>query len=135
MTNMKLMIDFEPKPKGRPRTKFINGQVITYNPTKTQEAQDAIYTIIANTCHDSFPKHTPLKMTVTFFRCKSKWLPKYEKLPFRKPDLVNFEVLLDDAIPKSIVPDDAQFTSCIARKRWSPTGRGYIELTIEEDTP
>lgn len=130
---MKLTIDYEPTPKGRPRVKFINGQVITYNPVRTQEAQEAIHNIIASICHDSFPPHTALKITATFFRRKSKWLPKYEKLPFRKPDLVNLEVLLDDAIPKSIMPDDAQITTCISKKRWSPNGNGYIELQIEED--
>ncbi len=131
---MKLTIPYEPTPKGRPRVKFINGQVITYNPVKTQEAQDAIQQIITGICHNSFPPHTALKMTVTFFRHKSKWLPKYETLPMRKPDLVNFEVLLDDAIPKSIIPDDAQITTCISKKRWSPTGTGYIELELEKDT-
>jgi Holliday junction resolvase RusA-like endonuclease len=130
---MKLTIDFEPVPKGRPRFKFFNGQAITYTPIRTQEAQDGLHILIAKLCHDSFPKHMPLKMTVIFYRRKSKWLPKYETLPMRKPDLVNFEVLLDDAIPKSIMPDDAQITSCNSKKRWSPTGKGYIELTLEED--
>ncbi len=129
---MKLTIDFEPTAKGRPRIKFINGQAITYTPIKTQEAQDSIHQFLASQ-HQMFPPHTGLTLTVTFFRRKSVWLPKREKLPFRKPDLINFESLLCDAMSKAVIPDDAQLTTIIARKRWSPNGQGYIEIELTED--
>jgi Holliday junction resolvase RusA-like endonuclease len=130
---MNIIIDYEPTAKGMPRVKFLNGHTITYIPNKTKQAMESIYNIINNSCQVSFPPHTPLCLTVTFYRTKSKWLPKRETTPFRKSDLDNFIKCLLDSIPKSIVPDDAQYTSIIAHKRWSTNGHGFINLSIEED--
>lgn len=132
---MKLIIDYEPTPKGVPRVKYVNGQVITYYHWKTTEALEAIRALIANEHLDPFPKHTPIKLIVTFYRQKSKWLPKREQKPFRKPDLDNFLKLTLDTITGILIPDDAQITSIDAKKRWSPNGHGYIEIELMEDKP
>lgn len=130
---MNFTIDFEPTAKGMPRTKFVNGQVITYMPTKTKEAMEAIKVLITCQAKGKFKSHTPIKLTATFYRTKSKWLPKREVFPFRKPDLDNFTKLLLDSINKSIVPDDAQITTISVSKRWSGNNHGYIVLNLEED--
>jgi Holliday junction resolvase RusA-like endonuclease len=146
---MKLTIDYETTPKRVPRVKYVNGQVITYYHWKTTEAIDNIRAILAEMSLNSFPPHTPLKLEVTFYRTKSKWLPKREALPFRKPDLDNLYKTIGDCLsypksctsqnnipfPPSIVPDDAQITTCVSKKRWSTNNHGYIEVELTEDTP
>ena len=132
---MRLIIDYEPTPKGVARVKFINGTIITYYHWKTTEALEVIRKLIADKQLEPFPKHTPIKLTVTFYRRKSKWLPKKEQKPFRKPDLDNFLKLTLDTITGTLIPDDAQITTINAKKRWSPNGRGFIEMNLEEDTP
>jgi Holliday junction resolvase RusA-like endonuclease len=119
--------------KGRPRTTFQNGHVRTYTPIKTQEAQDFIKARLHKHLSQAFSPHVPIKLTATFYRTKSKWLPKRETKPFRKPDLDNFLKLLLDSIDNMLVPDDAQITSISVRKRWSSNSEGYITLKLEED--
>lgn len=131
----KIIIEVEPVAKGRPRTKFVAGQVITYTPTKTLEAQQAVYDIVNSKLHQPFKQHVPLRITITFRRTKSIWLAKKETMPFRKPDLDNFIKLVLDSINKDLIPDDAQITTIIAKKRWTDRDYGYIELEIEEDQP
>lgn len=148
---MKIRLDYEPVAKGRVRVAFMNGFVRRYNPTKTQKAQDAIKKQIealieAGTLVAYAPK-VPLRLVVTFYRCKSMWLPKYVDMPYIKPDLDNFVKLLLDAINGTIVPDDAQITTIVARKRWTKSSqalsrkkkrtgrnRGYIVCEIVEDS-
>ena len=131
---MKLVLNYEPTAKGVPRTKFVNGTVITYYHKNTTEALGAIRALITNEHLKPFPEHTPIKMTVTFWRTKRKWLPKKETLPFRKPDLDNFLKWCIDGLSGIVFPDDAQVTSLIAQKRWSTKEQGYVEIKLEEDT-
>lgn len=132
---MKITINYEPTPKGRPRVKFCNGQVISYTPQRTQDAQEAVRAILLGYSLNPFPKHIPIKLTVTFYRTKSKWLPKREVLPFRKPDLDNFNKLILDSLNGIAFPDDAQVTTLISKKRWSPDNHGFIKVKLEEDKP
>ncbi len=132
---MKLIIDYEPTPKGVPRVKYISGRVITYYHWKTTQALEAIRTLIKDMNLEPFPKHTPLRMEVTFWRTKSKWLAKKEQLPFRKPDNSNFIKLIEDCLSGTVIYDDAVITTTIAKKRWSPNNHGYIEIVLEEDIP
>lgn len=133
---IKLTIDYEPTPKGVPRTRYIpeQGRTITYYHWKTMEAIENIREMISLEQLQPFPNHTPVKLDVVFYRTKSKWLPKRETMPFRKPDLDNFLKLTLDTITETLVPDDAQITSINAKKRWSVNGHGYIELELMEDT-
>lgn len=130
---IKINIDYEPTPKGRPRVVFKNGSVRTYTPQKTADAQEYINTYLNKFKGCYFPIHTAVKMTVTFWRKKSIWLPKKETLPTRKPDLNNFLGLTLDAINKKIWYDDCQVTTCLMKKRWSTKEKGYIEIKLEED--
>lgn len=134
MKAIELTIDYEPTPKGRPRTSYSNGKVHTYTPQRTVDAQEYIKAFLnqyKDTCY--FPIHTSVKMTVTFWRTKSKWLAKKEKLPMRKPDLNNFLGLLLDGINERLWYDDCQVTTCLMKKRWSTKEYGYIEVKLQED--
>lgn len=130
---IELTIDTEPQAKGRPRTAFKDGRVRTYTPERTMIAQESIIAILKQYQDVSFPAHIPVKLTCIFYRHKSKWLPKREKLPFRKPDLDNFLKLLLDSMNGILIADDAQITTIEMKKRWSPNGIGYITVRLEED--
>ncbi len=130
---IELTINIDPVPKGRPRTAFKNGQVRTYTPERTLIAQETITALIKRYQEQGFATHIPVKLTCTFWRHKSVWLPRRENLPFRKPDLDNFLKLLLDSMNGILVADDAQITTIEMRKRWSPNGEGYITLRLEED--
>ena len=134
MRTLRLSIKFEPVAKGRPKTSFVNGKVWTYTPRKTKEAQQFLALRFEKYIKDQFPAHTPVKLTATFYRTKSKWLPKKEGLPVRKPDLDNLLKLLLDSLNGVLVADDAQITSLTIKKRWSTNGHGSVALKLEEDT-
>jgi Holliday junction resolvase RusA-like endonuclease len=75
---MNFTIDYEPTPKGVPRTRYVKGHTITYYHWKTMEALDNIRAIIDGMNLEPFPAHVSLKLEVTFYRSKSK-LPTKER--------------------------------------------------------
>jgi Holliday junction resolvase RusA-like endonuclease len=133
MKVIELTIDCEPQAKGRPRFAIRNGIARSYTPEKTMIAQETIVAMLQSYKTQRFPEHIPVKLTCTFWRHKSKWLPKRESQPFRKPDLDNFLKLLMDSINGLLVADDAQICTIEMKKRWSPNGEGFITLRLEED--
>ena len=134
MKQIELTIQTEPTAKGRPRTAYRNGSVRTYTPDKTRLAQEYIVALLQRYKDQCFAEHIPVKLTCVFYRTKSKWLPKREKLPFRKPDLDNFLKLLSDSINGILVADDAQITTINMAKRWTDKDHPYIVIKLEEDT-
>lgn len=130
---IRIKITTEPVAKGRPRTTYQNGWVRTYTPQKTLDAQDFMRAKLQRHIKNAFPPHTPIKLTATFYRTKSKWLPKREAMPFRKPDLDNLLKLLLDSLNKILVADDAQVTTINVKKRWSTNSSGHIILKLEPD--
>lgn len=143
---MHLKINLEPVPKLRARHRVFNNRVLAYTPTATAKAEKAIREAIASQDLVPFEPLEPLKLTVTFYRCKSKWLKTRETMPVRKPDLDNFLKLLMDALNGVAFADDAQITTFLVKKRWTPYSRklgrgkvrparakGYIMVSIEED--
>lgn len=147
---MKIRLNYEPVAKGRPKTAFTNGIIRTYTPSRTKKAQDAIRKDIEAKLSAAdikpFPAKIPLKLVVTFYRCKSMWLPKYVDMPYIKPDLDNFLKLLQDALNGTLIPDDAQITTLLVKKRWTKSSqalsrkkkrtgrnRGYIVCEIKEE--
>ena len=133
MKVIELTIPIEPVAKARSRTALRNGKVRSYTPERTQIAQDFIKTFLQPYKDQCFPIHVPIKLTATFFRHKSVWLPRREKMPFRKSDLDNYAKLVCDCLNGILIPDDAQLTSMDIKKRWSPNGEGYIIIKLEED--
>lgn len=133
MKVIRITIQTEPVAKSRARTVFSGNKIRTYTPQKTVDAQDFIRARLLRHRKDAFPAHIPIKLSATFYRTKSKYLPKRETMPYRKSDLDNYCKTLLDSINGILVPDDAQFTTLNIRKRWSPTGVGYITIKMEED--
>lgn len=133
MKTIRITIATNPVAKGRPKTAIREGKVWTYTPHKTEDAQNLIIARIARYQDRCFPKHVPVKMTIVFYRVKSRWLPKRESLPFRKPDLDNFLKLVLDAMNRILIADDAQITSITTKKRWAKDGTGHINIKLEED--
>ena len=143
---MKRIVRLEPVPKGRAKHRIFNGMVLGYTSHRTRKAENAIREAITRRPLTPFEPLIPLKLTVTFWRQKSKWLKRRETMPFRKPDLDNFLKLLLDALNGLAFADDAQITTTIVKKRWTPGSQavkrgkdrppkseGYIEFTLEED--
>jgi len=130
---IELIIDIDPIAKGRPRFAIKNGIARSYTPEKTLVAQETIVALLVQYKDQCFLPHVAVKLTCTFFRHKSVWLPKKERMPFRKPDLDNFLKLIMDSLNGILVADDAQITTIEMKKRWSPNGEGYITLKLEED--
>ncbi len=133
MTTIRVTIQAEPTPKGRPRSKWFNGRAITYTPTKTREAEDFIKYRLLRYRDRCFPKHIPVRLTAVFYRTKSKWLPSREVLPVRRPDTDNLLKCLLDALNGILVTEDAQITTINVKKRWSDDGVGHIAIKLEED--
>ena len=131
---IRVTISTEPTAKGRPRVAFLNGHARTYTPTKTQEAQEFIKTRLLRHRDKAFPMGIPLRLTCTFWRTKSRYLPKREDIPWRRPDLPNFLSLVCDAMTGVLYADDSQLTYVVTKKRWSPTGQGFITLKLEPDS-
>jgi Holliday junction resolvase RusA-like endonuclease len=134
MKAIELIIKTEPTAKGRPRTAFKNGAVRTYTPDRTRLAQEYIVELLHGYNGMGFTEHIPVKLTCVFYRTKSKWLPKRETLPCRKPDLDNFLKLLSDSINGILVADDAQITTINMAKRWTDKECPYITIKLEEDS-
>lgn len=135
---IRIVISEEPVPKGRAKTTFRNGYVRTYTPQHTLEAQNVITWRLKRYMDGdkpAFPANMPLKLNICFYRHKSKYLPKRETMPFRKPDKDNLEKLFLDAANGVLFADDAQICTTLSKKRWSPTGEGYITIKLEEDCP
>lgn len=131
---MHLIIEIEPTPKGVPRFRLVNGRGITYYHPRTTEAMQNIRAMLTEMNLDKFPPLVPLKLEVTFWRTRPKWSLMREKLPCRKPDTTNFVKTIEDCLSPIVVPDDAQYTTIISRKRWCLNGdKGYIEVNITED--
>ena len=130
---IRITIKMEPVAKGRAKTAYINGMVRTYTPQKTQDAENFIRLRAMRHKDDMFEEHIPVKLVVTFYRLKSKWLPKNETLPVRRPDTDNFIKTVCDGINCVLIKEDSQITTIYARKRWSDKGYGYITLKLTED--
>lgn len=131
---IKVTIPLDPVAKARARTAFKNGKVRSYTPDKTKDAEILVASHLWEKYHEvCFDRRIPVKLTVVFYRVKSKWLPKRETLPFRRPDLDNFGKLVCDSINGLLIVDDAQITTLNLKKRWSNDSCGYIDIKLEED--
>lgn len=130
---IEIEIPYEPVAKARSRQAMRNGHIHSYTPERTQKAQEFIKAFLQPYKEQCFPIHVPIKITMVFYRTKSKWLAKKEKKPFRKPDTDNFAKLIMDSINTILIPDDAQVTTLIASKVWTDREYGYITIKLEEE--
>jgi Holliday junction resolvase RusA-like endonuclease len=132
---IRIEIQTEPVAKARARTVIVNGQCHSYTPERTKTAQDLIRLRCMRHQEQCFGEHIPVKLTVVFYRTKSKWLSKKETKPFRKSDLDNYCKTVMDAINGVLVADDAQICNLSAKKRWTDRNEGYITIRLESDSP
>ena len=130
---IRITIKTEPVAKGRAKTAYVGGMVRTYTPQKTRDAQDFIKARLMRHKDEMFGEHVPVKLVCTFYRTKSKWLPRSEDLPVRKSDLDNYIKCLTDPMNFCLLRDDSQITQIIAKKRWSTKGFGYITIKMTVD--
>lgn len=130
---MLLTIKAEPVAKARARTVMRGGKVWSFTPTKTKKAGDELTMLIREQIAESYPQHTPLILSVTFYRTKPVYVPKDDSMPVRKPDLSNLIKTVEDALNTIAFPDDAQITTLHASKRWAEDGNGYITIELIED--
>jgi Holliday junction resolvase RusA-like endonuclease len=130
---IRIEIQTEPVAKARSRVVFNNGKIHSYTMPKTKEAQDLIRLRCMRHQGSCFGEHIPVKLTVVFYRTKSKWLSKKETKPFRKSDLDNYCKTVMDAINGVLVADDAQICNLSAKKRWTDRDEGYITIRLETD--
>ena len=133
MNVIRITVAIEPVAKGRPCTTFTRGKIWTFTPERTRIFEDFLKARFMRHKDKMFPAGTPVKMTVIYYRTKSKYLKKSETRPFRKPDLNNFVGATLDAMNGILVADDAQVTDLHATKRWSTKSYGYLTLKLEED--
>jgi Holliday junction resolvase RusA-like endonuclease len=131
---IRIVISEEPVAKARSRVVFNNGKIHSFTPAKTKDAQDLIRLRCMRHQEQCFGEHIPVKLTVVFYRTKSKWLPRKEELPFRKPDLDNMGKLVQDALNGILYKDDAQICSLSFKKRWTDRPEGYITIRLESDS-
>jgi len=130
---MELTIKMEPVAKGRPRMAVCKGGVHSYTPEKTEQAQELLQAVLSEHIKDKFEAYIPVRLTAVFYRTKSKWSPKCDTLPVRKPDLDNYLKLVMDSANDLLIADDAQITAISVKKRWSMRAYGYIKFKLEED--
>lgn len=131
---IRVTMAINPVPQARPRTIYgKNGKVWSFIPRRTVQAQEELQARFERYKGRGFAPHVPVKLSVTFYRVKSKQLTKRETLPFRKPDLDNFLKLVLDSMNGILVADDAQITTIACKKRWSENGTGHITIKLEED--
>lgn len=142
MPRIRIKIPIEPVPKGRPRVTMTNSGVRTYTPERTMIAEEEVRAHLYKYRDKAFPEYVPVKLSLTFYRRKSKWKPKnktqYDKiLPVRKPDIDNLAKMVLDAMNGLLFVDDAQITTLILRKKWAENGNhkaeGYIIVDMEQD--
>lgn len=130
-------IPFEPVAKAAVRRRVVNGQVMAFTPQKTAEALEWLRGWFAQYKSLAFGSYVPVKVSVEFYRLNNRTakrgLARREDKPVRKPDLDNFEKLLNDAMNGILLADDAQITSCVKKKRWSDKDYGYIKVKLEVD--
>jgi Holliday junction resolvase RusA-like endonuclease len=137
MKFIRIHLPIEPTSQSRPRVVIKDGKTWSYYPPATIQGRDEFTECIQPHARKIFPEHLPLRLTISFYRQRSRWVGKIEDMPVRKPDINNFLSLALDCMTSILYPDDAQITKVIMKKRWADGGNwrtpGYIELELVED--
>ncbi len=137
MKFIRIKLPLEPVPQGRARIAMKGGKVWSYYVEKTQKAKEAYILLMKRHESKKFATHVPLRLSINFYRKRSRWVGKNEEFPVRKSDLDNYLKLAIDSMKGLLFEDDAQITKIIASKRWADGGNwrtpGYIEIELVED--
>ena len=120
---MKIHIDMDPVPKGRPRMSR-NGH--TYTPQKTRDAEAQLKEMIEFAMTDAACFDGPVMVTIAFTFKK----PKSNKTNAhtQRPDLDNCFKLVTDAMNGIVYNDDSQIVWFMGIKQWGESGGIDIEV-------
>ena len=129
---MDFIVRIEPVAKARAIAMASGGRRWAFTPKKTKDAEASLKSLIQPQITDTFPEHTPIKLTVCFYRTKPKTAK--DAMPVRKPDLDNYIKWVSDCLNGLAFPDDSQVTTIVASKRWTTKDHPYITIGLKEDT-
>jgi Holliday junction resolvase RusA-like endonuclease len=137
MKFIRIHLPIEPTAQSRPKVVFKNGKTWSYYSPDTVRGREEFTNCIQSHIKDIFPEHFPLRLTIAFYRQRSRWVGKTEDIPVRKPDINNMLSLALDCMNDILYPDDGQVSNVHMKKRWAGGGNwrvpGYIELELTED--
>ena len=126
-----------PVAKARARTTMRAGNVRSYTPRKTEEAEWRIRTEwIAR--HGSTPQFGPLALDVLAYVAMPKSMPKSRRdtaLPTTRPDADNYLKTVADGLNGIAFSDDAQLVDMRVQKRYAIDSPPRWEITLTEALP
>lgn len=134
---IKIIVDGEPVPQGRPRFASRGKFVTAYDPPKSK-AYKKLVTAAAEKQYQGEPMPGPLKCQVIVYRPIQKSGSKAERVkkaqgfirPTIKGDIDNYFKAVTDPLTGLVWVDDAQIVEATITKWYSATPR--VEITVEE---
>ena len=125
----------EPVAQGRPRFAHRGNFVTTYDPAKSREYKDTVYSVAVQHRPEK-PLEGPLEMRIIAFKAIPKSFSRKKAMeavdgiirPVTKPDLDNYAKGVKDALKGVIWVDDSQVVRLVIEKRYSAQPRMEIEV-------
>lgn len=121
---MKIHIDMDPVPKGRPR---MTRSGHTYTPQRTRDAEAHIREMATFAMNGKPPMQGPLKMKAVFTIKQPK--SNKTKEHTGRVDVDNLFKLLADSLNGVMFEDDGQIIHIEASKKWGDVGGIDVEVT------
>jgi Holliday junction resolvase RusA-like endonuclease len=126
-TSIKFTIPMIPVPKARARTVICGGNVHSFTPKATRDAEDFIRAFVSG--YPTFAAGVPLAMSIDFYLSRPRSISKKREFPTTRPDIDNYIKLIFDALDGVLFSNDSQIIRLLARKQY---GEPRIELEITE---
>lgn len=125
----------EPVAQGRPRAARIGGHVRMYDPHRSRAYKDFVRLVASEHAPDRLLEG-PVRLQVDVFRPIPKSFSKKkteqaeagELRPTTKPDVSNYQKLIEDALTGVIWRDDALIVECTIRKWYSVRPRVEVQV-------
>lgn len=130
-------LNVRPVPKGRGRSRIVDGHPIIYTPNETREAEAEIRELLHAAGAFLYPRGVPVSLRVTFGTQRPKDGPRREHYSPRRPDLPNFLMLVCDAGTGVLWDDDAQIVTVEATKEHMDRPRVILAtgVPLVQDVP
>lgn len=124
---IKLFLDVEPVPQGRPRIKVLRkGGIFAEDPEKSKKFKELCADLARVNMHNGrmvkFGPKIPLEAAFTFYLPRPIRLEKGRTLPVVRPDLDNYVKAIKDALNEVCYHDDSQIVDLVAQKRYVEPG-------------
>jgi Holliday junction resolvase RusA-like endonuclease len=78
------------------------------------------------------PLQGPLQVTMTFYRTRPKSARKSLLFPVTRPDLSNFQKLVEDSLNNLVWRDDSHIVTALTYKRFADGAGPRTEVLVEE---